>query len=602
MRQRQLMNARKAINWNWLGVFVSVIFTAVVHGVAGMAVIAAAAAGGQRAATPSEPGKISVSWTFYDGMREVSAAYDENAMSPQQAEALHVREDRLFRDEAVRLSGENVDRWPDEAQRLRHEVSTNGLRNLEPIGDLGSDLAGDGRMAGPAAMVASLLVAWWFFMLVCQGEGLELDLQRRRHPMWEWLFSHPVGAASVFLAEMLGPLVANPVYWSAPLFVGILHGYAAGPESGLVAAVLVGVPLTIAAACLGKALEIGAVLRLSVRSRGAVIGVLGWFGYASMLAMFFALSVAPRIVATAGPWFDQLARAPWPLAALVLGSWPDGVVSVGRAALFAWLASAVVIGAAVAFSARSVRHGLAGPPTADRLPGRRGHAGAFRRDPLVRKEYLWFLRDRSAIVQVILIPMSVGAVQLFNLRGVVRHAPEAWNYLCAAAVFFGTYFLWVLGPRSLSSEGPALWLALTWPRGLEGLLKAKARLWSSIASALVMIVLLVGCWLFPQQVWKIALVALGWFLFARSMAEKAVTLVTITSESGEAEKIPAGRRWAAQLGMLTFAIGVSTQQWHLAIVGIVYSWITAAAMWENLRARLPYLYDPWSRCCLIPPR
>jgi membrane protease YdiL (CAAX protease family) len=53
--------------------------------------------------------------------------------------------------------------------------------------------------------------------------------------------------------------------------------------------------------------------------------------------------------------------------------------------------------------------------------------------------------------------------------------------------------------------------------------------------------------------------------------------------------------------MLTFAIGISTQQWNLAIVGIVYSWITAAAMWENLRARLPYLYDPWSEQLPPPP-
>ena len=46
--------------------------------------------------------------------------------------------------------------------------------------------------------------------------------------------------------------------------------------------------------------------------------------------------------------------------------------------------------------------------------------------------------------------------------------------------------------------------------------------------------------------------------------------------------------------MLTFAIGVMTQQWHIAVMGIVYSWVTAAAMWQNFRARLPYLYDPWS--------
>jgi membrane protease YdiL (CAAX protease family) len=53
--------------------------------------------------------------------------------------------------------------------------------------------------------------------------------------------------------------------------------------------------------------------------------------------------------------------------------------------------------------------------------------------------------------------------------------------------------------------------------------------------------------------------------------------------------------------MLTFAIGVFTQQWHIAIMGIVYSYITAAAMWENFRARLPYLYDPWSEKIPPPP-
>jgi membrane protease YdiL (CAAX protease family) len=85
------------------------------------------------------------------------------------------------------------------------------------------------------------------------------------------------------------------------------------------------------------------------------------------------------------------------------------------------------------------------------------------------------------------------------------------------------------------------------------------------------------------------------------MAEKSVTLVTITAESGEVQKIPRGRRMAAQLGMLTFAIGILTQQWHVAVMGIVYSYVTAAAMWQNFRARLPYLYDPWSEKLPEPP-
>ena len=53
--------------------------------------------------------------------------------------------------------------------------------------------------------------------------------------------------------------------------------------------------------------------------------------------------------------------------------------------------------------------------------------------------------------------------------------------------------------------------------------------------------------------------------------------------------------------MLTFSIGVLTQQWTLAVAGIVYSVMTAAAMWQNFRARLPYLYDPWSETLPAPP-
>ena len=140
-----------------------------------------------------------------------------------------------------------------------------------------------------------------------------------------------------------------------------------------------------------------------------------------------------------------------------------------------------------------------------------------------------------------------------------------------------------------------------WPRGLKSLLKAKAWLWSLISTAIVSLVLAYAAFMFHADIWKIALVLIGWFFFSRSMAEKSVTLVTITSESGEVQKIPMGRRLASQLGMLTFAIGIMTQQWHIAVMGIIYSWITAAAMWQNFRARLPYLYDPWSEALPPPP-
>jgi membrane protease YdiL (CAAX protease family) len=317
--------------------------------------------------------------------------------------------------------------------------------------------------------------------------------------------------------------------------------------------------------------------------------------------MFFGLSAAPWVVEVAGRWIDAGASVRWSVIGLVLGQTSDGQFSFLRGMLFCWAFSAAVVAIAIVFSARSIRNGLSGAFASDRLPARKSGKIAFGRDPLYRKEYLWFVRDRSAIVQTILIPVSIAAFQLLNMRALLKHAEDSWNYLSGAAIFFGTYFLFILGPKSLMSEGSALWIALTWPRGLESVLKAKAWLWAMLASILVLPVLLVACWLFPAKIPMIALVAIAWFFFARSMAEKSVTLITVVSESGEAQRIPTGRRWAAQLGMLTFAIGVCTEQWNLAIVGVVYSWVTAAAMWENLRARLPYLYDPWSEELPKPP-
>jgi membrane protease YdiL (CAAX protease family) len=595
-RQQALLNqrsGRKAINWGRLGPLIGLMVMVILHGLSALALLTAVKTG-QRLDVERQ-GRMVVHASFLALVQEEDQAAGETDGAARQAL------DEGYEREARAIARRDGSQPAQVEAQLRQAVATGGSHALVTQEDAAPGLDGLGASGALARGLGGLILLWWLAMLVCQGEGLELDLQRRRHPMWEWLLSHPVKAGAVFMAEMLLPLSANPTYWAAPLFVGILYSTAQGAVTGLAAGLLIGVPVTVAAACLGKALEIMAMLRLAPRSRGAVIGILGWFGYASMVAMFVLPGMMEHLTPAGAPVIALAGRALWSLLGLFLGLDGQGGFSLLRGVLFGWAASGAVIALAVLASARSIRRGLSGafadtaPPT-----GPRGRT-RFGRQPLLRKEYLWFLRDRSAIVQAILIPVSIAGFQLFNLRHLLSQATHSWSYLGGAAVFFGTYFLWVLGPKSLTSEGSALWIALTWPQGLESILRAKARLWAMLASGLVLVVLLIDGYLFPQALWKIALVALGWCVFARSMAEKAVTLVTITAESGEVQNVPAGRRWAAQLGMLTFAIGVAMQQWNLAIVGIVYSWITAAAMWENLRARLPYLYDPWSEELPPPP-
>ena len=526
-RQQELLYnraGRRAMNWTSIGFGLTALLMFLLNGLCSLAIHEAVHSGQLMQA--AQNGRIVVSSSF---MRE--ARFANSTVNPD-----------YFRREAERIAERQGGDAAAIEKELQEAARTRGMHAF-----IDSDQAAPGlsavATAGPIpAMLGSFMLLWWAVMLVFQGEGLEVDLQRRRHPIWEWLFTHPVSPGAVFLAEMLAPIAANPIYWGAPLFVGLLYGMIYGLGPGIAAAFLIGIPVSIAAACLGKALEIAVVLRFAPRSRGAVVGIMSWLGYASMMLFFVGALTMPRIVAASAKLVVLVAVLPWPWLRWFLGAQLDGSFSFVSGMFGCWVVSGVAIAASVWFSVWGAQQGLAGNfAAADALRAHSPKESArYGKEPLYRKEFLWFVRDRSAIVQTILVPLTVAGLQLFNLRGMLRYAQGSWNYLCGAAILFGTYFLWVLGPKSLTSEGTALWIPLTWPRGLESLLKAKAWLWSMISSGIVALILLYTAFLFSAEIWKIALVGVGWFFFSRSMAEKSVTLVTVTSSSGEHEKIPRG--------------------------------------------------------------
>ncbi len=619
-RQRELLNQRSgkqtSTDWGFFGIAMTALFMVILHGGAGFVLLQAVYAA-QRVDTELG-GKIVVDGRFYQAVekREAVRAGRQPGGGPEGPSEPAEYEGLPYHREAINLARRYGGSATAIEQRLREHVQAHGTADLVPARLATPDMTALAATDLTPIMFGSLVLLWWSVMLIFQGEGLELDIQRRRHPLWEWIFSHPVAPGPVFLAEILTPIAANPVYWASPIFPGVVYGAVYGPLYGALAVLLAGIPITVAAACLGKAFEIAVILRFSSRTRGAAIGLMSWIGYSTLMLFFVGFFVISKVVPVLTQLLSPLAPVLSPFLRLFLGGpWPSDVAHATLArslsmppgfsffagVLTCWLGSLLVTAGAVWFTVWGAQRGLAGV-SGDIAPVRsRSHSAHFGREPLYRKEFLWFVRDRSAIVQTILIPLTVAGFQMFNLRGILSQANGAWNYLSGAAIFFGTYFLWILGPKSLASEGQALWIALTWPRGLESLLKAKAWLWSVISSGLVFLVLAWTAFLFPSQIPQIALVGLGWWFFGRSMAEKSVTLVTITSPSGETQPIPRGRRAAAQLGMLTFALGVVTRQWNLAVVGIVFSWITAAAMWQNFRARLPYLYDPWSEKLPPPP-
>ena len=592
-RQVVLLSRRtgKGGRWAGIGSFFNSFLGAFVNAAAALLVMSAVNAG-ERVEIETQ-GSMAVSagfrgWVDY-------AETESGKSSALKAEALR-KLDPQYAVEASALARKFGGDQNDIEDRLRQTFATSGAQGYVVL-DVGDALPQVGKFGSLPAMFGSLALLLWSVMLIFQSEGLELDTQRRRHPMWEWLFSHPAPAGAVFLAEMLSPLAANPIFYSVPLFPWILYGFVYGGGPGVLAAVIVGAPVAVGAACVGKALEIGIMLRFSPRSRGAMIGIMSWAAFASMMLIMMGAATVGKSGEVLAWLLKPLTVLPWPWLGIFLGQRADGSFSFIAGVLNCWFVTAVVIAASVGFCIWGAQRGLSGQGSSTARPAlakTRTRARFAGKDPLYRKELLWFARDSSAIVQTVLVPLTMAGLQLFNLRSLTTGATGAWQYLCGAGVILGAYVLTVLGPRSLLSEGPALWIALTWPRGLESLLKAKARLWVLMSSVLVAPVLLYAAWLYPGNWWKTALVGLGWFLFARSLAEKTVTVAKPTTESGETAQISWGMRWAVSLGTMTFAIGVLSQQWALAVVGVVYSTLTAAAMWQNFRARLPYLYDPWS--------
>ena len=276
---------------------------------------------GQRVAAESQ-GKIVVSSSFLAEAKTLERAYDDLGRIPE-----HRYSDLGYSSEARDIAKEYGGKADEIEQRLRDAVRKHGVNDLISNQEAAPGVASFMKSGPLPAMLGSVVLIWWGVVLIFQGEGVELDLQRRRHPMWEWLFSHPVPAGAVFLAEMLSPIAANPLYWGAPLFVGFVYGFVYDPLLAMWAMLLIGVPVTVAAACMGKALEIGVVLRFSPRARGAVVGLMGWLGYASMMLFFVGLYIVPKLVFAVGRYLGIFTALPWPWLRLFLGAQADGSFS-----------------------------------------------------------------------------------------------------------------------------------------------------------------------------------------------------------------------------------------------------------------------------------
>jgi hypothetical protein len=218
-RKRQLLRKRSHLDgddWQPVIIALGILFMALAN-ILAASLVQGAVTSGERIES-EQRGKVLVDRWFAVKSREAEASA---GTSPSRFAEIDNSLRPYYRDEANRIANEFGGDKDAIANKLRIIVRNRGTADFIELDRGAPGLSALPEFGVLPAMLGSIAILWWSVMLIFQSEGLELDPQRRRHPMWEWLFSHPVPAGAIFMAEMLSPIAANPIYYSAPLFPGI---------------------------------------------------------------------------------------------------------------------------------------------------------------------------------------------------------------------------------------------------------------------------------------------------------------------------------------------------------------------------------------------
>ena len=86
---------------------------------------------------------------------------------------------------------------------LRQEILKHGSQNLIFFREGSANLRMVARHS-VSRMTGSLWLFFWILMVLFANDDFAIDHQRRKHPMWEWLLSHPAPPGAYFFGANAG--------------------------------------------------------------------------------------------------------------------------------------------------------------------------------------------------------------------------------------------------------------------------------------------------------------------------------------------------------------------------------------------------------------
>jgi membrane protease YdiL (CAAX protease family) len=417
----------------------------------------------------------------------------------------------------------------------------------------------------------------------------------------ELLFTLPLPARTIFLADLAKEVVSNPASWVIPVpFMWVVlfcAGY--GWVASIALALASGAFLVTLAETVRLPVEVYLRQRLrpdrlrNLLAAAGIVSMVMLIGLVTMATGGLGIDSLVRLARVLPP---EVAALPWALPlALCRRSVP---VPVTLAAMVAILALTVY--AAGVLAERAVRRGLIAQGTG--LTGRRREArqgrGGLPLRGVAGKELLLLARDRNYLVRTLILPVGLALFQVAINPGMFYQAQRNLAHASALAFGLSAYMLLMSGTRLIIHEGQGLWLLYTFPRTLDRILLGKAVLWSAAATTLAAALLIVvgarsapGPWPLAEAV----VTALGGVLLFGMISSAVGALACDPQETRQNKQVPPAAIYLLMLIAGLYASCFYIPSLYVKAVTMTIFALVAVAFWQKARARLPYLLDPVSR-------
>jgi hypothetical protein len=472
-----------------------------------------------------------------------------------------------------------------------------GVSVRRPIPPLPGTALAPGVMRGATLVVSLLALAALLVALASR------EIAR---PEWdlEWLATLPVPMSTLLASRLTERVLTNSTgFLALAPFLSVLAWFCGYRWAAPVLGIAFSVVLLVLVATMQTVADTG--LRLSLpphrlRNFHATVSII------ALPILFLAISTAfpadTFIFAIATAFPDWTRWLPSGLAVQALAA------DSARALLFTALmlvevAAVVVVG--LWLLARQLRNGVvavgvreaAGRVANDRRAVRAPWRVSALISPVQRRELLLLARDRTFMVQTLVLPLSIVGMQvLLNVHAnIFVGAVDTPSTLAALAFGLAAYTLMFSAFQTLNAEGQALWILYCVPHSLEAVLRQKASLWSAMAIIypLAVFVIAVGVaggvsWAFLASA---AIVLVGVPIFATIAVALGVFGCDPLAQDVRRRVRPTYLYLYMMLVSLYAYAIFSGTIWQRGAL-LILSALLAVALWQKARDHLPYLLDP----------